>query len=428
LQSVPIRTAHRLAGSGIRRVLLLTAQLLALALIFASAAPAEEYRLGVQDKLKIRVVEWQTIEGTFREWDGVSGEYTVGASGDLSLPLIGETPAAGKTTAEVAASVSEALQQKFGLSTKPEASVELAEYRPFFIAGDVQTPGQYPYIPGLTVVKAVSIAGGVKRSGVQRAERDFINAKGSHDVAAEERLRLLVKRARLVAEAEGDAEIEPPEELAANPDLPKILAEEAAIRSARQKKLKLQLEAIDNLKKLLEGEIASLEKKVATQQRQVDLAKKELEDVGSLADKGLVVNQRILGTERTIAEMEGKLLDHQTAILRAKQDISEAEQNAIDLKNTVDADIAIERQQVEAALVEATLKVNMNRGLMAEALTWAPAAAVAMEPAAETFIIVRSIDNQTQEIEASENTPVLPGDVLKVKVKILPEEQESAGQ
>jgi protein involved in polysaccharide export with SLBB domain len=179
LQSISVSSACRFARNGVRALLSTATKLVAVSLVLVPAAWAGEYQLGVQDKLRIRVVEWQTIEGTFREWDAVSGEYTVGMSGELSLPLIGDTPAAGKTTAEVAAAISETLEQKFGLSTKPEASVELAEYRPFFISGDVQSPGQYPYVPDLTVVKAVSIGGGTKRSGVQRAERDYINAKGN---------------------------------------------------------------------------------------------------------------------------------------------------------------------------------------------------------------------------------------------------------
>ena len=144
------------------------------------AAAADEYFLDAQDKLKIRVSEWQTIEGTFRDWSAVTGDYTVGPTGTLSLPFIGETQAAGKTTAEIAATIGTSLQQKFGLSDKPEASVELAEYRPFFIAGEVQSPGQYPYAPGLTVLKAVSIAGGFRRGAdlSQRFERDIITREG----------------------------------------------------------------------------------------------------------------------------------------------------------------------------------------------------------------------------------------------------------
>ena len=133
------------------------------------------------DKLHIRVVEWQTAEGAVRDWSTISGDYIVGPSGSISLPFIGEMPAAGKTTAEIAAAIGEGLQQKFGLPDRPEASVELAEFRPVFVSGDVQTPGKYPYDPQLTVLKAVSLAGGLRRSADAglRIERDFINARGN---------------------------------------------------------------------------------------------------------------------------------------------------------------------------------------------------------------------------------------------------------
>ena len=382
----------------------------------ASASIADEYRLGSQDKLNIRVVEWQTVEGNFREWSALSGEYSVSASGSLSLPFIGEVKAAGRTTAEIAETIETTLQQKFGLSDKPEAAVELAEYRPFYIAGDVQTPGQYPYAPDLTVIKAVSLAGGVRRdlSG-GRAERDLINAQGDFQVLSDERIRLLVKRARIDAELAGKTEIEVPEEIASHPKLPAILADEKAILETRQKKLSLQLQALDDLKKLLQQEISSLEKKVVTQTRQIELAREELKGVGSLAEKGLVVNTRVLTAERTIADMEGKLLDYETAILTARQDISKADQDAINLKNTADSELAVERQEVEAKLIENGIMLETQQGLMAEALALAPAAAAARDRSVEPSItIIRTVNGRTTTIMADENSAVWPGDVVKV--------------
>lgn len=378
---------------------------------------ADEYRLDTQDRLRIRVVEWQTVEGTFREWSAVSGDYLVGASGNLSLPFLGETPAAGKTTAEIAETISETLQQKFGLSQRPETSVELAEYRPFYVFGDVETPGQYPYAPGLTVIKAMSIAGGLRNSSGQRAERDFLNAKGSYDVLADEKLRLLVKRARLTAEAQGKSSFETPKDLPASPELEAIVADESAVMAARQGRLKRQLEALDSLKQLLESEIDSLEQKSVTQRRQIDLAKKELSDIGSLAEQGLVVNTRILNTERTIADLEGRLLDLETAILRAKQDISQATQDAINLQDGLEADITGERQRVEADLAAAELKIDMNRGLMAEALSVAPALALTDEADVE-IVVQRAVDGEVREIAAEETSTVNPGDVIKVRLKL----------
>ncbi len=224
--------------------------------LFAPMAAADEYLLDAQDKLKIRVSEWQTIEGTFRDWSSVTGDYTVGPNGMLSLPFIGETQASGKTTAEIAATIGTSLQQKFGLSDKPEASVELAEFRPFFISGEVQSPGQYPFAPGLTVLKAVSIAGGVRRGlEFQRLERDVINAKGSLDVLADERMRLLVKKARIDAQLVNKTSFEVPPEVASAPNLPAVVADEMAIMTAQQKRLSLRLEALRDLKNLLEREI-----------------------------------------------------------------------------------------------------------------------------------------------------------------------------
>ncbi|RUW10815.1 polysaccharide export protein, partial [Mesorhizobium sp. M1A.F.Ca.IN.022.05.2.1] len=116
-------------------------------------AVAGDYRLGPQDKLNIRIAEWQTVDGTFRDWSSINGDYSVGPAGTLSVPFVGEMQAAGKTTSEIAAAIGLALQRKLALPDKPEASVEMAQFRPFYISGEVQNPGQFPYVPDLTVLK-----------------------------------------------------------------------------------------------------------------------------------------------------------------------------------------------------------------------------------------------------------------------------------
>lgn len=83
----------------------------------ATAAQADEYRLGVMDKLRVRVAEWQTAEGSVRDWSAVSGEYTVGASGNLSLPFVGDLPASGKTTTEVATEIGIQMQKLLACAT-----------------------------------------------------------------------------------------------------------------------------------------------------------------------------------------------------------------------------------------------------------------------------------------------------------------------
>ena len=396
-------------------------RLVAACLAFSLATPAlaGDYQLGPQDKLNIRIAEWQTVESTFRDWTSVNGEYSVGPAGTLSVPFVGELPAAGKTTAEVAAAISQALQRKLALSDKPEASVEMVQFRPFYISGEVQTSGQFPYVPELTVLKAVSIAGGIRHNadlGSQLA-KDLVTAKGSYDIFDDQWVRLIVKRARIDADLAGKTTFDAPKEVEGDPRLQAIVADEMTILTSDQRALKLKLQALDDLKGTLQAEIESLQKKIVNQQKQVDLAQQQLSNIGPLAQKGLVANSRLLDSQQSVTDLQGKILDYETAVLTAKQSISKATQDAIDAQNTLSSKLAADRQQTEADLNEAALKASMQKGLIAQASDPATTAAVTGgEEPTLIYSLVRVADGKTSEIQAKEDTPVLPGDVIKVKL------------
>lgn len=110
-----------------------------------------EYRLGPGDKIKV------TVFGHQQE----SGEFEIDGSGALAYPLLGRVPAAGRTVAELQEALRRALDKGFIIN--PRLSVEVLNYRPFYIYGEVQRGGSYPYVAGLTVRRAVAIAGGFTR-------------------------------------------------------------------------------------------------------------------------------------------------------------------------------------------------------------------------------------------------------------------------
>jgi polysaccharide biosynthesis/export protein ExoF len=393
---------------------------LLLTMLFAPAAKAADYELGPMDKVSVRVIEWQTAEGTFREWPTITGDYRVGPSGTLSLPFAGEIAAGGKTTSEIAKEIAKNLRQKLGLVDLPEASVEISEFRPIFVSGDVQTPGKYAFEPEMTVLKAVSLAGGMPRTAGQRFERDYFNARGDFNVIVAQHDRLVVKLARLQTELANAQEIKVPDELIEKSNAKRLIDDEAAIMLSRKNSLDLQLNGLKELKTLYTNEISSLEKKMDVQNRQMDLTRKELKSIGGLADQGLVVNSRVMGLQTSVADMEGKLLDLDTASLRAKQEINKSTQNETDLQNERKAELANEIQATQAALDESNLKLEMNKNLMTEALVNAPAAmgngnrdVVAMQ-----YSIVRNSKGKTEEMPAEEGTALLPGDVIKVKIDL----------
>lgn len=116
------------------------------------------YRLDAGDRLRV-VVYGQ---------EGLTNTYTIDAAGSITMPLIGQVPARGRSPAALAAEITARLRN--GYIREPSVAVEIESYRPFFILGEVQAPGQYPYVPNMTVESAVAIAGGFS----PRARRDVV--------------------------------------------------------------------------------------------------------------------------------------------------------------------------------------------------------------------------------------------------------------
>jgi polysaccharide export outer membrane protein len=106
------------------------------------------YALDSGDKLRV-VVFGQ---------DGLTASYSVDTSGNITLPLIGAVRARGVGTAGLQQAIAAKLRN--GYVREPHVAVEVEAYRPFFILGEVTLPGQYPYVPNMTVETAVAIAGG----------------------------------------------------------------------------------------------------------------------------------------------------------------------------------------------------------------------------------------------------------------------------
>ena len=106
------------------------------------------YQLDASDRLRVQVFGQE----------GLTNSYIVDASGNISLSLVGTVPARGLTTADLARAIAARLRN--GYIRNPHVSVEVEVYRPFFILGEVNAPGQYPYVPNMTVEAAVAIAGG----------------------------------------------------------------------------------------------------------------------------------------------------------------------------------------------------------------------------------------------------------------------------
>ncbi len=123
-------------------------------------ADASSYKLGAGDVITIRVLGEDDLK---RE------KVRLSDAGTISFPVLGELKVKGLTVGALEELVTNGLKGRYLVN--PQVTVTVEEYRNYFVNGHVEKPGGYPYAPGLTVRKAISIAGGFK----ERAARDKIN-------------------------------------------------------------------------------------------------------------------------------------------------------------------------------------------------------------------------------------------------------------
>ncbi len=392
-----------------------------------SKAFADEYKLGPQDKLRIQVFEWRNSVYEVIDWPALTGEFTVGSGGMLSLPLIGQIPAAGLTTRELSEAMAGQMKARIGMAAAPVVGVEVVQYRPFYIVGDVNKPGEYPYRPDLTVLQAFSIAGGLLRpqnSGFPRLGREVIVTEGEIQTLAAEINSARARRARLEAELENAEKIRfPPilEQQKSDLAIALLMEQEQLIFEGRQKSMQAEIEAHENLKDFFEKEIVSLGGQLDVQLKQIELMREELDSVTSLVKKGLAASNRARAQQRLIAELEGDRLRLETNLLRARQETSRTEIALLQTRNKRANEVTASLRETEAKLQNAISKYETARDLLSETRRIAPQVLVNRRRSAElqpVFSIITRSNGNSQEVMASETSAVQPGDIVRVVLPV----------
>lgn len=145
----------------------------------AAASADTEYKLSAGDKLRVSV---------FGE-DTLTGDYIITSSGNLTFPLIGNLAASGQTVEQLQAAIARSLAD--GYVRDPRVTIQVISFRPFYILGEVNRPGEYPVSTGLTLEQAVASAGGytyranTKRAYLKRAndsEAELVDVRGNRPI------------------------------------------------------------------------------------------------------------------------------------------------------------------------------------------------------------------------------------------------------
>jgi hypothetical protein len=217
-----------------------------------------------------------------------------------------------------------------------------------------------------------------------------------------------------------------PEELErarSNPDFARVLEQEESIFKARQTAVDTQVNTLNQLKTFLVSEIDALAQQVELKKGEHDTVKQELGNVTTLVEKGLSVSGRQFSLERLSAQLSSDQLQLETALLKAKQEISRTEVAIDETINNRAIEVASLLRATEAELEDTLVRYKTEEKLLYDSeivfprlITSRRQDSARNEP---KYSIVRVIDGASQEIAAEETTDVLPGDTIKIELPML---------
>ena len=379
----------------------------------AESAPAPDnapgnYRLALGDRLTIDV---------FGE-PQLSGDFIIDGGGEVLLPLAGSVKIIGLTLA----GARELIQKQFadGVLVRPAVSVRIKEFRPIFVTGHVRRAGSYPFMLGETVKAAIATGGGVGEAIEQPltiAVSDLVTAEGRVLQLEADRVSLLVRKARLEAQRDERENFVMPLFVGlntGNADFERVYSSENDMFLRSEETYREQLAALQKQRPSIEAEIKAVTEQIASQNERLDIVNSRLADLEPLLRKGLLRKEILLNQqiEKTLVQSQVSNLEGQLARLR--RDKGELDVKLGDVKATNMRQVLAELQETTQRLREIQMtfgSARKLRDLKAEA-----ASGVTGE---EDYVILisRLEEGRMVNFDATNETTLLPGDVVEVKRK-----------
>lgn len=371
-----------------------------------STAAQDDYRLDMGDHLRIRFYDRY-------DRDDLNGEYIINESGQLRLPRVDVFDARNKSAAELERDIRQAVEskgEKLGFFT-----IDVILHRPFYVAGLVNHPGSYAFLPGLTVAHAVSLAGGLYRSPLTSVA-DAMREKRTLTETMSRVAELLGRRARLEAERDGGQTIAVPKELAKLDPLraAKIIANERTILDRSLQLFDREKSGLEVLVALKRSEAGSYEREIVRLGQRIEEQAKIFFQLKKLHEEKVINQQRFF---EAVVALDGLQRDKQiadTGLSQTNTTLEKAQRDLALLKLADNARIAKEMTDTEQELARLKLVAAQTRELVTglDALV-----SQSNSGLVATYRITRKDkDGQANIVQASETTPIMPGDVIKIDI------------
>jgi polysaccharide biosynthesis/export protein ExoF len=343
------------------------------------------------------VTDAQKLALKFSDIPRLNGDYRVNADETVTIPGLGRVAVADITIGQLEEILSERATAVAGRDVY--VTVEVSEYRPVFLTGNVPRFGPLPWQPGLTVEQALAAVGGV----VQSQAVDAIIQRRRAELDEQ---RLIAAMARLKAEQQGAERIEIPAELvklSGKTEAEKLIEAQLTLMHNRRTSMQKQLDSLAAGKNLGYQELEALRVQRSRLDDQLQLRRKQRERIQSLLDKKLTVADRALEEEIKVSDLEEKSANISVAIARVQTTITNFEREALNLAEARKSEVDTEIIRLERELAQTRAVLDVLKDPDEE-----------QEPSIRYLISRRGKGNAVKLMEAERSSSLMPGDLLSV--------------
>jgi len=384
----------------------------------ATAQETPELTVNVLDVLEIRVGNWDITRKVYDEWQGLSGEYTVGMDGKISYPYVGSVAVNGKNLENISKTIAKNLKIAIGLPSLPAVAIEIASYNPIFVTGDVYRPGKYDFRPGMTVRQAMAMAGGVGRAGSSSGDiqRDILKALGQRRLLIQNQQRILLRIARLEAENKDGQEFVTPHEIQSRLFDSGLIEIEKSIFINNTEALEQKILSVDELIELLTIVIEKLENQLSLNQNEISRSEADLVKKKQLLQSGTIRANDVTALARTVTELRLRDIELTVEILRAEQSLNQAQREKIDIKKENRSRLLEQLDDARTELTKLTLGVELQTDLYATALEFGANNVETSWDQPLSILVIGHGNTESENNISDETTRLKPGDTVVVRV------------
>jgi polysaccharide export outer membrane protein len=389
-------------------------------LLAEPAGDSRAYKLAPGDQIAVTVFNQPEL----------SGDVLIDGAGNIVVPLLEPLQVKNLTILECQTLIRDRLAQ--GILRQPSVSVRIIELRPLYVLGDVRTPGAYPFRYGSTVQSAVAVAGGFGLSEPLQsaAVSDFLLADERVRQLSSQKQALLIRLSRLEAQRDGLIAFSPPAHTGPKDgtDIAGMVENEKETFDTLAVLQRGRLDLLRSQKPRLQNEIDALNEQIGTETKQLGVVRQQVDRYDRLLKQGLGTQSADLQFRVIEANQESSLWRLKAGISRLQMDAGELDLKIDEAEASFKRQIATDLREVRDRLGELEVTLPAAREIRDVKLQYA--GSLVGIGIARSINVTRIQNGETAVFEATETTPLEPGDIVDVR-KLLPwraaQEGTSAG-